>query len=410
MKIRAANGYYLPSCFFMHISSKEDINEVIHKNEQTFVHEYLHFLQDLIFPYSIRYTLTENRKFMYLNLIAQTQGEITRPFNDWDSDTYMTDKQLSYTWGCNDFIDYAGEIESIIPSFYTIYTNANVYKYDIKLKGGVTYQIGARDFLEYIAHKIESKYWHTNHPEYPYKSVDAVFDYFGFGHISDEVRVCLIEYCMFNDNPMHSLIVLFKEVVGHHPDKFEHYDICKTFLLNLGWTAVGTGNDTIFTKSTRRLTQLRDSLKKKYANEFGSIRDWVDLVVDYSEKNFANRFIFSEFLLMTNEQFFNYINKCIRDIGIPLVFNDNDECISLLSERFEQDEFLQLYVAYNFMNYAMTNQDHCSLYNYCNKNRHSIINSKCLNDPISRANEQSLCPMGQFVQKNDFHLISWNNT
>lgn len=70
MKIRAANGSYSPSNFYMHIESNEQIEECVRNNEQTFVHEYIHFLQDLILPYSIRNTLTSKRRFLSVLLHA----------------------------------------------------------------------------------------------------------------------------------------------------------------------------------------------------------------------------------------------------------------------------------------------------------------------------------------------------
>lgn len=410
MKIRTASGYYMPSCFFIHIDSVEDIETCIINNEQTFVHEYIHFLQDLIFPYSIRYILTENRRFKFLNLYSQENSVLVRPFSDWDDDSRETYKQLSHTWGASIFIDEAEEIKSVDSSHYYIHTGARVFKYDIEFKDSTKYQVGARDFLEYIAHKIESKRWNTSHPDLPYKSVDLLFDFLGYKYVEDDIRLCIIEYCMFNDNPMHRFYQLLTEDFKNDQSPLSDYDSCKIFLLNLHWDSVGTGIDNVFTKSKRRLVALMESLKDKYENRFENISNWINLIINYSESNFLNRFIFSELLRMNDQDFYKFINKCISDIGIPLVFNKKSECVSLLPEAFDKDEFLHLYVSFNFMNYVSSSEPRCGLYQYCQTNNRSLLNDKCLNNPIERALDQNLCPMGQFVKKYGFHQIEWIDT
>lgn len=410
MKIRTANGFYMPSCFFMHIDSNESIESCITNNKQTFVHEYIHFLQDLIFPYSIRHTLTENRKFKFLNIYSQENRTLVRPFSMWDDDSKITDKQFSYTWGTSEFINNAEKVKDIESSCFHIYTGARIFKYEIEFQDGTKYQVGARDFLEYIAHKLESKRWNTSPPDFPYKSVDFLFDFLGYESVEDDIRMCIIEYCMFNDNPMHRFYQLLTEDFKKDQSPLSDYDSCKKLLLELSWISVGTGFDNIFTKSKRRLSALMDSLKDKYENRFENIDNWINLVINYSDLNFSNRFIFSELLRMNDQDFYKFINECISDIGIPLVFNKKAECISLLPDRFDKDEFLHLYVSFNFMNYVSSSQSHCGLYQYCQTNDRKLLNEKCVNNPIEKALEQKLCPMGQFVKKYGFHQVNWIDT
>jgi hypothetical protein len=57
MFVLTANVYYVPSFYFMKIETNEDIEYAIRNNTQTFLHEYIHFLQDLFLPYNIRNAL-----------------------------------------------------------------------------------------------------------------------------------------------------------------------------------------------------------------------------------------------------------------------------------------------------------------------------------------------------------------
>lgn len=410
MKIRAANGYYMPSCFYMFIESEGKIEDIIENNKQTFFHEYIHFLQDIIFPYNIRYTLTENRKFKYVNIVTLEHGTINRPFDTWDEDTKLTDEQLHYTWGDNKFIDKKKSIREVRSSYFVIYTDAKIYKYEIIFEDGESYQIGARDLLEYIADTLESCNWPTHTPDLPYRTVDIIFEHYGHSDISKDVRLCIVEYCMFNDNPMHTLYQLMISEMCKRKEFFLNYSACKDYLLQLCWNSIGTGSDSLETKSSRRLNQLKVSLTEIYGNRFDDICKWIDHVVEYSRNNFKKRFIFSELFRMSKTDFFQFISNCVGDIGIPLVFNSKHEAISLLPEKFDHNEFIQLFSAYGFMEYALSVSSECPLKQFCQHSNKAMMNNFCDTNPIQRAKQTELCPMGQFVKTYGFHQIKWVNS
>ena len=52
-------GFYNIAFYNININTQEGLNrDVIKKNEATFVHEFIHYLQDLVLPYNIRYNLS----------------------------------------------------------------------------------------------------------------------------------------------------------------------------------------------------------------------------------------------------------------------------------------------------------------------------------------------------------------
>ncbi|WP_045484931.1 hypothetical protein [Vibrio owensii] len=410
MKVDAANGYYLPSCFFMKIESDEDIQQCIQNNEQTFVHEYIHFLQDLILPYNIRNTLISNRNFALVCSKSYYDREIIKPFSDWDEDTKLTRNQLTFSWGGavgSTFINQNKQIVGLSKQSYDNPNGTKVYGYLLDL-ADENYHMGARDFLEYIAHKIESKHWVTNHPAYPYKSVDLLFDYLGLGWVSDEVRICIVEFALYNDNPMHQFMFLMNDVLKKSTEYLISFNICKSLLLSIKWNCKSGISETLYSKTERRLSDLSNSLGEKYNNRnFSSIQDWIDLVISYSKDEFANRFIFTELFMLDNESFKGTVSKHVKNIGIPLVFNNKDECVSLLPKEFEQHQFIQLYTAHQFMNFIAKKDNSCELHSFCSSNRPSIIDNDCVSNAIMRANCKELCPFGAFVKSYGLHDISW---
>ena len=64
MKLDYATGFYNMSFFNINIETEEELTQdVLKKNEATFIHEFIHYLQDLVLPYNIRYSLSNVRWF-----------------------------------------------------------------------------------------------------------------------------------------------------------------------------------------------------------------------------------------------------------------------------------------------------------------------------------------------------------
>lgn len=67
--------------------------------------------------------------------------------------------------------------------------------------------------LEYIAHKIVIKHCprHIKSPQLPHETVDLLFEHYGLSHVLEDIRLCIAEFCLFNDNPIRFLFHQFLE-------------------------------------------------------------------------------------------------------------------------------------------------------------------------------------------------------
>ena len=93
MKLETLAGFYSLSFFNLHIKSDEDLSLMLKKYTQTFVHEFLHYIQDIILPYNIRLNLTNLSLFSFINLYAIEKGYLTIPFNNWNDESIEIIKQ-----------------------------------------------------------------------------------------------------------------------------------------------------------------------------------------------------------------------------------------------------------------------------------------------------------------------------
>lgn len=99
MRLNAIDGHYNPSFFNMVLETNEDISGAINKYTATFVHEFIHYIQDIILHYNIRMNLSRLRWFSNMRQSALSNGYIIRPFNDWYSDSKTTLLQFNMTMG-----------------------------------------------------------------------------------------------------------------------------------------------------------------------------------------------------------------------------------------------------------------------------------------------------------------------
>lgn len=408
MRLNASEGSYAVSFFYMTIETPDDLSvKIIEKHEQTFVHEYIHFLQDIFLSYNLRQQLIELKKIFSIMERAKLFW-ITLPYTDSDDEVVLLERQTEYTFGLFHVINLERNIINIdIDYFLNPGTNASIKKYIATLDSGERYQLGALDMLEYIAFKIESKHWEVSAPYFPYQTMEKVFKYLEIECIPDECKIAITEFCLHNDNPINQLFVLIDLLKNNgYIDKLSAYDTVNEMLLSMRWNSTGGFSETIKTKLSRRITDLKENLLKKYDHHyFKDIYRWIDDLIRYVENNFVNILFFSDLYIKNHNDFIIKINDIIKEIGIPLIFNSKNDCISATPEKYDQNQFLQFYISSKFINFTKGNNLTCPIMSFCENASPNIITNDCFNNCISRAYGENLCPLGQYIAVNKLFKI-----
>lgn len=399
MKLNYTEGSYNLSFFNIIIETDEELSQnVIEKNKSTFVHEFIHYLQDLILPYNIRFNLSNVCWFFNILESAHRHGSITCPFNEWNDESRTLLTQFTRSIGGNSvnesdrFINFVSKIDNATSDYVEIsgfdgnlqkQRVHRVYKYSLPVfeKGNsipIYYNLGARDILEYIAYKIELKYFPNRPPapQLPYESIDLIFDKYGLSNISDDIRLCIAERCLYNDTPIHFLL---NTLLGD--DKFKKYitnssyvDIYNFLLFSDTVTRDGH-SESLTSKTQRRLKQFANMLRIQYSC-FDEIEKWILKINDFVERELSERFIFSDMYKMENDEFFKFINSVIYHIGVPLVMNSKKKYISMQSNKIEESQFIQFYILQNFISFANFKIKTCPIYDFCKANG-GICNENC---------------------------------
>lgn len=400
MKLEYATGFYNISFFNINIETKEELTQdVLKKEEATFTHEFIHYLQDLILPYNIRYNLSNVRWFFNILESAHKNGKIIRPFDEWTDESRTLWTQFIRSFGgitrneSDRFINQVSKIGNATSDFEIISgfdSNLNVqrehrvYGYWLPvLKAGetmpISYNLGARDLLEYIAYKIELKNFPNRPlaPQLPYESVDLIFSKYGLSHITDDIRLCIAERCLYNDNPIHFLfnILLGNEEIKKFISKSSYEEIYK-YLLNLETVTRDGYSESLTNKTQRRLEQFANELYMQYSG-FDEIRKWILKVNNFVEDKLQERFIFSDLYKMNNNEVYKFINDVICQIGVPLVINSKEKYISIQPNETETLQFIQFYILQNFIAFARGKETVCPIYDFCKENG-GICNDNCI--------------------------------
>ena len=77
--------------------------------------------------------------------------------------------------------------------------------------------------MEYISYKIENKFFNTKLPIFPYKTVDYIFKHYNLSNIPEKVKLLLVEYALYNDNPVKRLIYIIEELKLKKELLFSYY-------------------------------------------------------------------------------------------------------------------------------------------------------------------------------------------
>jgi hypothetical protein len=411
--LKSAAGTYEPSFFIIQIDSDLPVDTVLDSNESTFTHEYIHFLQDLILPYCMRENLVRLHAFSVQIQRARADGEIHLPYDTSDEDAELTTRQSEFTWGGNTIQTDVGAITSIEP--FEEWVEEHQFflkKYQLTFENFSNYHFGARDLLEYIAFKIESRHFPEEQPlpDLPYRAVDLVLNHFELSYLSDTKRIALAEYCLLNDNPAQRLMVVIEDIKRGHLSGIELQDD-ESFMRHLEvrpWIAAGRPFETVQEKLGRRYLELTTSMLYKFPDQaFPAVYSWLGHTMGYAQSELAGRSIFASLYALETTEFRREMSSIVGNIGIPLLVNRNGDIGTSLGEEDSKDQFIQLLLAYEFSEYLTRADMQCPMCNVCEKHQPGLMNSNCLDAPFRRAHDDELCPFGAFAKTHGISDVMW---
>lgn len=392
MELDSIGASYRTSHYYIRINTDRDPVDAINDSDNVFIHEYIHFIQDMILPYCFRNSMFIAKKAESIKLDANISGDLERPFSNWSDDCKTVEEQVTKTWGSKSRTNNRPITDIERTEEKTEY-GFNLYKYIIKIDNLYNYHFGARDLLEFIAFTIDNKIQPEEFNDYPYKTVLRYLEYIGLTteDYCLESIIALVEYSLIYDDPVNTFILNLKQIISENKgllvDHLKLVEILKTIKRK---TRNGY-EETIDEKYNRRLTGYIKFMEFLYGNEnYKTVISWLKDSLDYFKKD-ACQFLFYQLYINDTKYIYKYINNCIKDIGFPLVINNNYKISSFAPEKYDANSFLLFYATHSFIYYAQIEQDKCPMYEICQYNSPSILNNRCTEAPLQRKKESKLC-------------------
>lgn len=407
-----SNGFYEPGFLHLNINtdqSLENLNDLIETDRKlfsTFLHEYIHFLQE------VTTTTGLTHASFYINLIKDVnytiindgKSEFTVPFeftNEYNTLTQIELKKIYH--GQNVEITYSKyeyyleEIEEISDRDGII-LNVKRYKvfyYDLS-RNLRSFYFGSLCLKEFIAHSIQSKFFSDiQHPDIPYHIAGLILEK-ECPALSEEFRIAICDACLMSYHPAQLFFSTIERLKKESSVPSSVEELYK-YTLNLKFH----GNGIIITPE-QLFYDSKEQVEDHFENAlqatiFASNLNWIKHILKEGHKLRIENPTFITKLLDNNGNPTNLFYEIFQKLGTPYFTNNlsDGKFIPPRSLEVNPHQPYQLLVFKQILQ-TFAGQKSCSLENLCKKPESDVVtNSHCQNSPWKKVTEEKLCPFAQ---------------
>jgi hypothetical protein len=408
-----SKGFYEPGLLHLRINtykSLENLNELIESDRQlfsTFLHEYIHFLQEVTTTNGLTHAafyINTIKDFNY-KVINDGKDEFEVPINtDNNFNTfsqielrriYLGEKPDATYAKYDGFlketqpIDDQGKILNV-PRY-------KIFYYDEKRQSR-TFYFGVTCLKEYAAHYIQSKFFpEIDHPDIPYKIAQLILDKECPSLCANqEYYLALCDACLMSYHPAQIFFNTIERIQkeNYSPKSLkEIYD----YTLDLHF---GTGPKRYTPLQLFKMQQIQviehfeNALQIEY---FSSNLKWIKYILKEAYTLRSNNPLFMIQVLDQDGNLSLTFQKIIEKLGTPY-FTNELETGGLVPPKdlpSPPNQPFQLLVFKEILNIYHGNKS-CSMHKFCNSPQSNIITDEnCKTSPWKRAKDQQLCPLAQ---------------
>lgn len=419
IKLQKELGFYIPSFFHMHIATDNKLfvlDDLSKSDFSTFVHEYIHFIQDITTIYGLNniHVMAEYMRDC-VNRITQTPNSQFKtpilPNPDNENFVYLNKYIQTLTYGdssvvfdvldiisIDEFNDAFSEIPNTPPQLNTI--KSICLKYESRGGTGF-YTFGALCIMESMAYLIEqvSCQNYVESPSFPYNSaqlvVDKIYPRFGLDKLNI-IALCDISLNLSNPGKIFLEILndwKLRDTLPISPEVLydEYYD--KEMSINnserVNW-------ESIFISQSKNC---KEQLFRYFNHEhFDPIKKWISHIFDISQKYRINNKYFildiaKQNQIRTNRSFINLY----KELGTPLMSNNNSEYYFYdpsINMAGKPPAEIGYFLAINQIFEVFQGKVSCELTSFCSqKLSNTTPDNRCSSKPWTRCNpDENLCP------------------
>lgn len=411
-------GFYEPGFLHLRVDTDEDIFDLntLFQNpdtrgySSTFLHEYIHFLQEVTTTSGL---FSANH---YINLIKEINSsvrgteaeEFKVPFDFNNENNILANHQLKqiYRGGSEksnyvkyDF--YETEFEPVTDRDGRI-TNVVKYKifyFDYDRNQQRSFYFGSTCLKEYVAHAIQNQYFpDTAHPDIPYLIAELIIQK-EYPELTNDVGllIALCDACLMDIHPARTFFNTLERMKSENfiPKKVtDIYDFTLQSLSFKGLVASGSVENVFSEISNQADKQFHNALQ---SDPFLPNYHWLKhILLKAKELRLSNPSFMTQ-LVDKKGDLTEVFFELFRNLGTPYFTNNTGHGGFIPPTNIDQipNQPYQLLVFREIINIYMGKKT-CGLYSFCSlRTDDPIINEKCLSAPWEKATESELCPFAQ---------------
>lgn len=418
----ATLGFYEPGFIHLRINTSDDLSDLIKlaqctvsaKWMPTFLHEYIHFLQDI----------TSTQGLLNFIHVVEALKNANKQVNEAGQAEFPIPLRISndFNWGTNTKLKriYRGVETPVRSACYLGYKVAreeitasdgkkiNAPKYLVKYyddgaKTTETCHFGSIHLKEYMAHAVQNQFAPgTTHDDIPYRLVELIVAK-EFPRLARDsaLLVALCDAALMDLHPARLFFRTLERMKERHKRNFKDVNAVYTFAFKDVSFADGQRSETIdslYEDMTRRaIAEFRDSLK---ADIFKDNVQWFEELMGEAKKLRVNSRGFFTQLVSSPGVFSAMFHQVVAALGIPFTTNADSHGYFFPSEKLQS---VQIYGYYPKVFQAICKtyegESQCALHPFCvaseAKTDKTITNEQCLHTPWARVDLPTLCPYAQ---------------
>lgn len=418
-------GYYQLGFLHIKINTNKDLNDLnsLIKNESkvfsTFLHEYIHFLQNFtttsglyssgFYTQFIKYLVhkIKNDENENINLPLELDNEFNREslikLNSiyLGQSNFIRDRVIysSYNIEQEEIKDISDGV-TIKPKKYLVnYTNTNNYRSE-------QYHFGIIALKEYVAHKIQNKFYDIVHPDIPYLIAELILDK-ELPSLNEDLKILLCDLSLMTLHPAQFFFEAIERLKKNNnfpktPIDFHNY-IFKDVKFQ-GKMGEFVNHIQVYEKMFDDISyDYKDIFKSPvYINEL----NWFLHILNQAKKLRLNKPTFILDLINQNGGFTDTLKEIIENLGTPFFINNKNKGGYIPPKKLinRPNQIYILLAASELLNNVYSKKT-CSMYNFCLNNHigENPTNDLCNRNPFLKLNEPNACSFSQLCKTWGIH-------
>ena len=393
------------------------------KTFSTFLHEYIHFLQNFtttsglyssgFYTQFIKYAIEKIKSNP--EQIIQLPLELDNSFNRESiiklnsiylgQSGYIRNRVIYNNYSFEDIEIDTGNNQTISPKKYIVnFTNTENFRNE-------DYHFGIIALKEFVAHKIQNKFHEITHPDIPYLIADLIINKeLPELENNDNIKILLCDFSLMTLHPAHFFFHTIERLKAlnnkypKHPDEFYKF-IFKDLKFQ---GELGTYNNQILL-----FKDIYNTTKDDYINLLRSpiFSKELSLLLHVMKNAYELRIknpTFMIHLINDKGRFTIDFRRIIKNIGTPFFMNNNSYGGFVPPKKLKNipGNISILLASSQILNNIYSRKSGCSLYDFCSNNfiNTNPTNNFCNTNPFNKMLEAEACTFSQLCKTWGIHI------